>query len=120
MSIRYLTPTSLDRMSMRVGPLCTSLINTLLNLARSRHKHTLPLLFGTRTMLLYHSDVLSTSNSKIIFCSYNLSSSSLSGCFSTYATLLGGAKDGWPPSLTFSLNMSSKHPIPVKTPLNSL
>ena len=52
MNVRYLTPVCLGRISHTAGPLCTSLTNTLLGLAQSRHNDTLPLALGIRTKLL--------------------------------------------------------------------
>ena len=83
---------SLGKIALRVIPLYTGLISTLLCLARSRHNYTLSVAFGTSMKLLPHSDILSTSNSMVICCFYDWSSSSLSGCCSVYATLLGGAR----------------------------
>ena len=74
MSVRYLTPASLSRISFRLRPLCTILINTLLSLAWSRHSFTLPFAFATNTKLLHHSDNSPTSNGTIICCLCNHSS----------------------------------------------
>ena len=54
---RYLTTASLSRISFNSGHLCTGLINTLLSMAGSKHKHTLPLTFRNGTQLLHQSDV---------------------------------------------------------------
>ena len=77
----------LGTMSFKIGPLCTSMINTLY----SKHKCNLPFIFGTRMKLLHCSGASSTSNGTIICCLWNLSSYSLSGCCSAYAILLGGS-----------------------------
>ena len=50
-------------------PLCTSLISSLLCLAGSKLNCTFPLVSGTKTKLLQHSDDLSTSNGMIFYCS---------------------------------------------------
>ena len=84
--MRYLTLTSLGRMSFKIGPLCAGLINTLLSLAGSRHNCTLPFAFCTRAKLLHHSEALPTSNGATVCCFCNLSSSSLSVCCGAYAT----------------------------------
>ena len=59
-------PTSLDRRSFNVRPLCTGLISTLLNLGRYRHSPILSFILGTSTVLLYHSDDLSVPGGAII------------------------------------------------------
>ena len=81
MSVRYLMPASLSRVLLRIVFLCTGLISTLLSLAGSSHKCTLPLALSIGTKLLHHSDVSSTPNNTIMCCFCNLSSSSLSRCW---------------------------------------
>ena len=64
----YLALTSLGRISFRGGLLCTGLINTLLSLARSRHKCTFSLVIGIRMKLLHNLDFSSTSSGTVICC----------------------------------------------------
>ena len=120
MSVRCLTPANLSRISLNVGPLYTGLISILLSLARSRHNHILPFIFGTMTKLLYYSDDSSAPGGTTICCFCSQSTSSLRGSWSIYATLLQGASYGQLPPFTCNINVPLKHPIPEKQSLNSL
>ena len=114
MGVRYLTPTILGRISFNVQSLCTGLGSALSSLAGSRHNCTLPLTFKTRTKLFHYSNILPMPHGTIISCFCSHSCSSLSGFWSTYATLLVGAWYGWLPSFACNLKVHSKHPIPEK------
>ena len=39
MSLKYLTPASLGRMSVKIGPMCTSLVSALFGLALMSYQH---------------------------------------------------------------------------------
>ena len=93
-SVIYFMPAGLSRMSFKVRPLCTGLISTLLNLARSRYSLILSFTLGTIMKLLHHPEVFSMPMGTIICWPCNLSSSSFTtgntlSC-STYATLHWG------------------------------
>ena len=103
-----------------MGPLWTGLISTWLSLAGSRHSLTLPLSFGTCTMLLHHSASPSLPNGVIISCYWSLSNSSLNSFWSADAIHHGGARFCLLFSFTCNENVPSKCPIPVITSLNSL
>ena len=75
-------PVSISGILFDVESLCTGLISALLSLAGYTHNCTLPLALGTRTKLLQHFNVSSTSRGTIICCSYSLYSSSFSGSWS--------------------------------------
>ena len=107
-------PASLSRITFNVGPLCTSLISTLLSLARSRHKHTIPLDLGARMNVLHHSEVSFMPRSTIICCFCSLSSSFFRDSWRVYSTLLGTTWCGWLSFLIYRVFMPSKHPIPGK------
>ena len=77
--MRYLTSANLSKMSLRVRSLWIGLIRTLFNWARSKHNVIFLFVFGTNMKLLHHSDVSSTSRSKIICCFCSLSSSFYGG-----------------------------------------
>ena len=104
-------PLNLGRISFNVWPLCTGLISALLSIIRVRHKCTLPLILSFRTKLLDHSDVSLTPRAPIICCFYSLSRSSFRDSWSTYPTLVGDIWYDQLPSLTYKLNVPSKHPI---------
>ena len=99
MRVRCLAHASLGRISFNVGPLLTSLISTLLSVVGPRHNCTLQVAFGTRTHLIYYSNVSFKPKGTIICCfccwfSFSLRSSwsnmqcSPSGCLVWSAVLL--------------------------------
>ena len=68
-SVRYLTPASLGRVLLNIGPLCTGFTSTIWSLVESSNNYTLPLPFGTRTKLLHHSDISPISRGTIFAAS---------------------------------------------------
>ena len=120
MSVRYLTPASLCRISLNLGLLWIGLTSALLSLAGSRHHCNLPLALGTSTKLLQYSHISSTPSGTIICCFCSWSCSSLSSSCSAYATLLGSAWHGWLPYFTCNLYVPSNTWFLEKTSLYSL
>ena len=113
MSLRYLTPASLSRISFNEGPHCTGLISALFSgWVQAQAYFTIAL--RTRPKVLYHSTVSSTP-SEIIMCSFcSKSSFSLRGSWRAYAILLGVPGMAVYLPFTCKLTVPSKHPIPEK------
>ena len=111
---------SLGNILFNVGPLCIGLINAWFNHNRSKHNLTLWLALGTNTKLLHHSAISSTPSGVIMSSYCNLSSLSLNGFCSQYATCLGGTWSGLLSGLSCNENVPSKHPMPLNTLSNSV
>ena len=73
----YLILLNLGSMSFNVGPLCIGFINACFNHAGYKHTLALPLALGTKTKVLHHSDILSTSCGVIMSSCCSLSNLSL-------------------------------------------
>ena len=78
-NVRYLTLASYSRISLNIGSPWPGLISTLLSMARSRQNYTLPLVLGTSTKLLHHSNILPIPRCTFICYFCCVSSSSFRG-----------------------------------------
>ena len=96
-------------------PLYTSLVNTWLSLAGSRHICTVPLDLITMTKLFYHSVNSFTHSGASILCCCSLSSSFIHSSYSAHVICLNGGWYSFASSMTSMEKVPLKHRIPVNT-----